>query len=73
MKLNDVDHIWVLLLVFCLILGVWLFTKAVWLEGSGRDVIVAIVAVTTSKKLSERKEITSNTTTLEVTPITPKE
>lgn len=50
MRLNKIDHIWILLLVFIIILSVWIYTKADWLAGSGRDIIVAIVAVSTARK-----------------------
>lgn len=50
MRLNKIDHIWILLLVFIIILSVWVYTKADWLAGSGRDIIVAIVAVSTARK-----------------------
>lgn len=48
-NLNKLDHIWLLLILFTLILAVWLFTKALWLETAGGSLIVAIIAVATNK------------------------
>lgn len=69
MKLNEVDHIWLLLILFALVLAVWLFTKATWLETSGGNLIVAIVAVATTRKAESKH----NPTTLDVMPTDSKE
>lgn len=51
MKINDLDHIWRIMFLFVLVLGIWLYTRAPWLEAIGKDISVAVIAVMTGSRI----------------------
>ena len=66
LKINKLDHIWRLFLILVFLVGVWVFTRAVWLETLARDTVVAIITLAVNNKLEALKnnnqEVSINST-----------
>jgi len=71
LRINKLDHIWRLFIILLILVGVWVPTRAVWLETISRDIVVAIITLTVNNKIQNLKQ-DSKEVTINNTEITPK-